>query len=75
MIENIKKELAEIENRGLELFGQIEVCQTQINNFDKMFLDKSKEVEELRTLIRKMKEEQEKQKSEIQRKIDKRRSK
>ena len=65
LIDKIKNELVEIENKGLEVYGNIEVCQREIENLGKMFQEKGKEVDELKSMIRKMREEQEKVKSEI----------
>lgn len=64
-IEEIKKELENLEQKALEVYGEIENYNQESINLEKKFTEKNKALDELKVIIRKMKDDQEKIRNEI----------
>lgn len=64
-IEDCKAYLGELEQKALDVFGQMENCENMINALEEKFNTKNQEVENLKVLIKQMKEDLEKIKGDI----------
>ena len=64
-IEECKAYLGELEQKALDVFGQMENCENMINALEEKFNTKNQEVENLKVLIKQMKDDLEKIKGEV----------